>query len=61
MALLWPAEDPIPAQGDPTMGWRDVSASVVVRQIPGDHLSSVTRHVDDLAMELRALLASPGN
>lgn len=42
--------------GDPTLGWRRVARRLRVMKVPGDHLTSLTEHLDDIAVHLREVL-----
>ena len=40
--------------GDPTLGWSRVSTDLHVVDVPGDHATCVTAHVEDIAAQLRS-------
>jgi amino acid adenylation domain-containing protein len=43
----------------PDLGWRRVASNLAVCEVPGDHLTSITRHAAALGERLRACLAPP--
>lgn len=53
VTLFWPDESPFEPSNDPTWGWRDVAAAVEVHTVPGGHLTSITKHVSDMAQVLK--------
>jgi len=56
VTLLWAADSPSPRPGDPTHGWHEFATDVVVRTIPGDHVTSTAEYVDALGNRLKQLL-----
>ena len=60
LTLLWPREDPIPV-ATATRWWARVAASVSTHQVPGTHITCLTRNVDESAAVLsRCLDVAPG-
>jgi amino acid adenylation domain-containing protein len=49
-------EGPASNSGDPTLGWRNVARKLRVLQVPGDHVTSLTGHLDDIAVHLHEVL-----
>src|SRR5262249_59517982 len=54
VTVLWPAEDVERVQA--VRWWSKVARYVTFRLVPGTHVTSVTRHVDALAHEVRRCL-----
>jgi thioesterase domain-containing protein len=56
VALFWSSEE-VPADTpDPSQGWGGVLRDLEVHFTPGTHLTSITRHTEQLAAQLRACL-----
>jgi thioesterase domain-containing protein/acyl carrier protein len=55
VTLFWPCEDATKPSED-AAGWRDVAGSVEVHMVPGQHMTCITEHVEDLADGLRVCL-----
>jgi thioesterase domain-containing protein len=43
-------------KGGPDLGWAPLAAELAVEEVPGDHHSVLTHHLEDLAARLRPLL-----
>lgn len=53
--LIWPETDPEPVERA-AQYWGKLSPSVVLRRVPGNHTTCLTKHVDALAEQIRACL-----
>jgi len=63
VVLFWPNEVPINTLGgsplqwesapDPSLGWRNLVATIEIHQLPGDFTTSITRHVQILGNRLK--------
>jgi amino acid adenylation domain-containing protein len=56
ITVILAKDDPPEGPMDRTWGWGKVATAVQVHSVPGDHLTSLTRHADVLARQLRACL-----
>ncbi len=56
VTLFLASELSVERSDDPTLGWCEVAKEVDVHLVPGDHLTSITRHVKFIAKKLRACL-----
>jgi thioesterase domain-containing protein/acyl carrier protein len=60
VTLFWPEEESAGLTDDPTKGWGRVAEEVLVHSVPGNHLTSVTRHHQAVAEQLRVCLQECG-
>jgi amino acid adenylation domain-containing protein len=56
ITLLWPEEEPSETPGDPSMGWGALAPEVEIHSVRGRHLTSITNHIDSIAMRLNDVL-----
>jgi len=63
VTLLWPSELPVEYPellvhhpNDPTIGWGEVAEAVDVYQVPGGHITAITKHVQVLGEKLKVCL-----
>ncbi len=57
LVLLWPLQEMSPAV-DPAEAWRRIAPKTEFQLIPGNHLTCITTHVQDLARVLNGCLIS---
>jgi thioesterase domain-containing protein len=56
VTVFWPEGKRVGGLGDVTIGWRQVAKHVELHVVPGEHLTSITRHLPALAALLTTCL-----
>lgn len=54
--ILFRCKDGPSSSSDPIMGWRDLATEVDLHEIPGDHVTCLTEHIEALAREIKSCL-----
>jgi hypothetical protein len=57
VTLLWPQDSPAETLPDAKYWWDRICTQIEFREIPGNNVTCLTRHVDSLAQTLEAALA----
>jgi hypothetical protein len=57
VVLLRTQEADLSYPTDPTSGWGSVAAQVEVHNLPGDHVTCQTEHLDDVAQAISTCLS----